>query len=136
MEKSPTLGLSHVSLSVNNVNASREFFEALGFHELPEMECSMPSHSLVLTDGMAIITLGQIQGKATPFDRRHNIGLHHISIRVRTMDDLAGLYKKSLKVPGVKDEFAPAPLEGTDMVRATVYEPSGIRVELTYHKIK
>jgi len=134
MAQTATCGLSHVALSVPNIQATRDFFEALGFHELPELECHMPNHSLMLTDGTAVITLWQIQGKAEQFDRRHNIGLHHISVRVRSMDDLYALYNKALMVKGVHDEFAPAPLAGTNLVRAMLYEPCGIRVELTYHK--
>ena len=83
-----TLGISQLALSVSNLKGSLEFFDALGFHRMSEMEGRIPDHSIILTDGSAIITLCQTQGQAHPFDRRHNVGLNHVAIRVASMEQL------------------------------------------------
>lgn len=132
MKGPTTLGISQLSLSVGNLAGTLEFFDTLGFHRLSEMEGRTPDHAMILTDGSAVVSLWQIPGDARPFDRRHNVGLNHVSIRVATMEQLQSLYEEVQRVGGVTVEHPPRDLEGTNFVRAVVHEPSGIPVELTF----
>jgi catechol 2,3-dioxygenase-like lactoylglutathione lyase family enzyme len=125
-----TAGISHVGLSVKDLDASFDFFEALGFNKIGEVE-SYPA--LFLSDGAVMITPWQTDEGATPFDRRKNVGLHHLAIKVPSMEALQAAYKKVLTVEGVESEFNPTALKGTPLYHAIVYEPSGNRIELTYH---
>jgi catechol 2,3-dioxygenase-like lactoylglutathione lyase family enzyme len=125
-----TAGISHVGLSVKDLDASFAFFAALGFNKIGEVE-SYPA--LFLSDGSAMITLWQTDEGATPFDRRKNVGLHHLAIKVPSMEALQVAYETVLKVEGVESEFTPTELKGTPLHHAMVYEPSGNRIELTYH---
>jgi catechol 2,3-dioxygenase-like lactoylglutathione lyase family enzyme len=125
-----TAGISHIGLSVKDLNASFAFFEALGYTKIGEVE-SYPA--LFLSDGASMITLWQTDEGATPFDRRKNVGLHHLAIKVPSMGALQAAYETVLKVEGVESEFEPTELKGTPLHHAIVYEPSGNRIEFTFH---
>jgi len=130
-----TSGFSHVGLSVSNLEASFQFFQVLGFNKVGGVD-SYPS--MFLSDGSSLLTLWQTEKDATPFDRRKNVGLHHLAIKVSSMEALEDTYKAVLKLDGVRVDgegaFGPQTLDGTRLAHAMVYEPSGNRIELTYHK--
>jgi catechol 2,3-dioxygenase-like lactoylglutathione lyase family enzyme len=129
-----TIGVSHVGLSVSNLDASLKFFEALGFKKAGGVE-SYPS--IFVSDGSSLITLWQTDEGATPFNRRKNVGLHHLAIKVRSIEALKKAFDIVSKVEGVRVDgegaFGPQALEGMPLTHAIVYEPSGNRIELTYH---
>ena len=130
-----TSGISHVGLSVSNLDASRQFFLALGFNKVGGVD-SYPS--IFLSDGSSLVTLWQTDDDATPFDRRKNVGLHHLAIKVSSKEALDEAYNTVKNLDGVRvngeGAFAPQPLEGTPLSHAMVYEPSGNRIEFTYHE--
>lgn len=124
-----TSGISHVGLAVSNLEASLTFFQALGFTKVGGID-SYPS--IFVSDGVSLVTLWQTKENSVPFDRTKNVGLHHLAIKVPSLDALHKAYETVLTVEGVKSDFAPAPLTGTPWVHAMVFEPSGCRIELTY----
>lgn len=133
--KNLTTGFSHVGLSVHNLDTSLKFFQALGFNKVGGVE-SYPS--IFLSDGSSLLTIWKTDEDYTPFDRRKNVGLHHLAIRVTSRDALDQAYKAVGEVEGTKVDgdgaFSPQKLEGTPLTHAMVFEPSGNRIELTFHE--
>ena len=129
-----TAGLSHVGLSVGNLDASFQFFEALGYKKVGGVE-DYPSY--FLSDGSLFLTLWQTDPNPVPFNRRSNVGLHHLALKMTSEHALQTAYDTVSKIPGVRIDgegaFAPQPLNGMNMTHAMVFEPSGNRIELTYH---
>ena len=129
-----TAGISHVGLSVSDIDASFQFFEALGFKKVGGVE-SYPS--FFLSDGSSLLTIWQTDANAVPFDRRKNVGLHHLAIKVTSREALDEAYAAVSKVKGTRLDgegaFRPEELVGTPLTHAMVFEPSGNRIELTYH---
>ena len=41
--------------------------------------------AVFLSDGNIMVTLWQAAAAAAPFDRRHNVGLHHLAFRLRDL---------------------------------------------------
>jgi lactoylglutathione lyase len=130
-----TTGISHVGLAVSDLDASFKFFEVLGYKKVGGVE-AYPS--FFLHDGTALLTLWKTEEDATPFNRRKNIGLHHLALKVTSRDALDQAFEAVKSVPGTRvtgeGAFPPAKLEGTSLTHAIVYEPSGNRIELTYHE--
>jgi lactoylglutathione lyase len=130
-----TIGFSHVGLSVSDLDASMKFFEALGFKKVGGVE-SYPS--IFLSDGSSLLTIWQTDEGATTFDRRKNVGLHHLAIKVPSLEALNKAFDVVSKVKGVRVDgegaFGPQSLDGMPLTHAIVFEPSGNRIELTYHE--
>jgi catechol 2,3-dioxygenase-like lactoylglutathione lyase family enzyme len=129
-----TDGISHVGLSVSKLDATLQFFEAIGFNKVGGVE-SYPSY--FISDGSSLITLWQTDEDATPFDRRKNVGLHHLAIKVPSLEALNEAYNAVQAIPGVRLDgegaFKPEKLNGTALTHAMVFEPSGNRIEFTFH---
>ncbi len=82
MTKPLTTGVHHVGLALPDIDAARDFFrDALGY-EMAGGVADYPAH--FVSDGSTLITLWQVSDPetATPFDRKKNIGLHHLAIGV------------------------------------------------------
>ena len=129
-----TFGVEHVGLAVKDVHETTRFFtDILGFSKLGERE-DYPA--IFLTDGITKITLWQVSNPttATPFDRRANIGLHHLAFKVENDAALDALYEKLKNVPNVVIEFAPELLGKGPSRHMMMYEPSGIRIEFIARK--
>lgn len=126
-----TNGISHVGLSVSNLEATLQFFKALGFNKVGGVD-SYPS--VFVSDGTSLLTLWQTDPNATPFDRRSNVGLHHLAVRVQSKEALDDAFHAVSQLERVRVEFKPQALEGMPLTHAMVYEPSGVRIELTYHE--
>ena len=78
-----TIGVDHVGLAVKNLESARRFFcECLGWKLVGENQ-SYPAS--FVSDGNGIVTLWQVEDseKCVPFDRRRNVGLHHLALKVR-----------------------------------------------------
>ncbi len=121
-----TQGIHHAGLTVPDLPAARAFFvEALGFDPVGEI----PDYpACFLSDGHVMITLWQAAdpASATAFDRRHNLGLHHLALIAPDLDTL----HVSLKQRGdVEVEFAPEPLGQGPTRHMMCAIPGGIRVE-------
>jgi lactoylglutathione lyase len=65
------------------------------------------------------------------------VGLHHLAIKVTSLDALNEAYKAVQAIPGVRVDgegaFGPEKLNGTTLTHAMVFEPSGNRIECTFH---
>lgn len=125
-----TRGAHHVGLTVPDLNAARRFFvEALGFApagEVPDYPAAFVS------DGTILITLWQAEDPASamPFDRRANIGLHHLALRVGNAASLDALHRELAGREDAAIEFQPESLGDTGLQHMMIRIPGNIRLEL------
>ena len=124
-----TQGAHHIGLTVPNLDQTRGFFvETLGYEQVGEV----PDYpAAFLSDGNIMITLWQSADpdNAVSFDRKNNIGLHHVALKVSDTDTLAGLYESLKQNAEVEIEFAPEPLGDLPVQHMMCYIPGEIRVE-------
>jgi catechol 2,3-dioxygenase-like lactoylglutathione lyase family enzyme len=107
MSDSVTLGIHHLGLAVPNLDEAVSFFtDALGWHVKGRNE-EYPA--AFVNDGTVTVTLWQIplSEMAVAFDRRRNIGLHHLAFAVRDFDSLIKVFDRVRAYPGVVIEFEP-----------------------------
>lgn len=123
-----TQGVHHVGLTVRDLPSTLHFFETvLGFKKVKE-DPDYPA--AFVTDGKILLTLWQaLSGKKTAFDRRSNIGLHHLALKVDGEENLNRVYDRLKRAEGVTIEFAPEPLRGGPTKHMMCAEPGGIRIE-------
>ena len=125
-----TEGIHHAGLTVPDLAAARGFFEqALGFEAVGEV----PDYPAVfLSDGNVMVTLWQAEDPAAakPFDRRRNLGLHHLALRVAGDESLDRLHGDLAERDDVEVEFAPESLGGGATRHMMCAIPGGIRLEL------
>lgn len=124
-----TSGFDHVGLTVKDLSASTSFFvDTLGW-ELKGENTSYPAS--FVSDGKMFIALWQATtpSKAIEFDRKNNVGLHHLAISVQNSDALNELYKRFKNAPSVVIEFAPELSYGGPARHMMIREPSGNRLE-------
>ena len=130
MNSARTQGAHHIGLTVPDLTAARHFFEdALGFNAVGEV----PDYPAVfLSDGTLMITLWQAEdpATATPFDRRRNIGLHHLALSVGSEDALRTLAGELLLRDDTDVEFEPEALGTTTIRHMMCRVPGNIRLEL------
>ena len=102
-----TYGFDHVGLSVRDLASSRKFFcDCLGWGVVGEW----PDYpAAFVSDGRGVLTLWQVESpdEAIAFDRRANVGLHHLAIAVVDRTGLDALYQRVSNWPGVVVEFGP-----------------------------
>lgn len=125
-----TAGIHHFGLAVSRLDATADFFiECLGW----KLAREVPAYpAKFVTDGNAFVTLWQTDAGATPFDRKKHVGLHHMAIKVDSKDELHALFEKVRAWPDVKVEFAPQALGDGPALHCMFFEPSGLRMELTW----
>jgi catechol 2,3-dioxygenase-like lactoylglutathione lyase family enzyme len=115
-------------LTVRNVQTTRDFFlDTLGFEQVGEV----PDYPAVfISDGTTMITLWQAQNPtaAIPFDRKGNIGLHHLALLVEA-GTLDVLHDRLKVADDVTVEFAPERLGKMAVRHMMCNIPGGIRVE-------
>jgi catechol 2,3-dioxygenase-like lactoylglutathione lyase family enzyme len=130
--ESGTHGIDHIGLSVRDLSSTRKFFcDGLGWQVLGERR-DYPA--VFVSDGHGIITLWQVESPstATAFDRRANVGLHHLAIAVVERAGLDALHKRLSNWPGVEVEFGPQPSGAGPKIHFMVLEPSGVRIEFAF----
>jgi catechol 2,3-dioxygenase-like lactoylglutathione lyase family enzyme len=125
-----TTGAHHVGLTVPDLDAATAFFcVTLGYKEVG----GNPAYpSKFVSDGATLITLWQAAdpATATPFDRKRNIGLHHLALGVADAGALDIVHARVAAHPGVTIEFPPEPIrEGAATRHFMCAMPGGIRVE-------
>ncbi|MBG6173139.1 catechol 2,3-dioxygenase-like lactoylglutathione lyase family enzyme [Labrenzia sp. EL_208] len=129
---SKTVGLNHLGLAVADLDQTKLFFEkVLGWTETARDD-AYPRNSI--TDGTLRLTLWQVDKSVSPrrFDRRLNIGLHHLALEVESEEELLRLADVVAAWPGVKVEFMPE-FMGTGPRKHMMFaEPGGIRLELVW----
>jgi catechol 2,3-dioxygenase-like lactoylglutathione lyase family enzyme len=127
-----TCGVDHVGLSVRDLEATRGFFcDCLGWHVVGER----PDYpAAFVSDGQQIVTLWRVQvpDQAVAFDRRANVGLHHLALAVADRAGLDALHERVASWPGVVVEFAPELSGKGPKIHFIVREPSGIRIEFAF----
>jgi len=127
--KPVTLGINHLGLAVKDLQKSASFFiETLGWQPAggdPEYP------AIFVTDQKSFVTLWQVEdpATATEFNRRRNVGLHHLAFTVGSLDELHALHEKFLKTDGVRIEFAPEFMGKGPTTHMMIREPSGNRLE-------
>jgi catechol 2,3-dioxygenase-like lactoylglutathione lyase family enzyme len=130
MTNALTTGAHHVGLAVPDLEAATNFFcVTLGYAEVG----GNPAYpSKFVSDGSTLITLWQVAvpASATPFDRKANIGLHHLALGVADAAALNIVYERVKAHPGARVEFAPEPIrEGSATRHFICAMPGGIRIE-------
>ena len=91
--------------------------------------------AIFVSDGSrVVITLWQVGApeRAVAFDRRANVGLHHLALAVADRAGLDALHERVAKWPEVVVEFAPELSGKGPKIHFMVQEPSGIRLEFAY----
>lgn len=127
-----TQGLNHLGLAVLDLQKTTWFFtDLLGWQE-SGYDSSYPRTAV--SDGSLRLTLWQVADpvSATAFDRRGNVGLHHLALEIESKEMLHALYQKLSQVPEVEIEFAPEMVGNGPRQHFMCYEPSGIRVEFIW----
>jgi lactoylglutathione lyase len=127
-----TRGINHLGLSVLDLEKTTRFFtEALRWSEIGR-DNSYPR--TVVSDGHARLTLWQVDHKLAiePFDRRKNVGLHHLALEVESDLRLSELARSMGSWPEVKIEFMPELVGKGPRKHMMLLEPGGIRVELIW----
>ena len=123
-----TAGPHHIGLTVPDLEAAVRFFtDGLGYTVVG----GNPDYPAVfVSDGAGMITLWRAEDPATarPFDRRRQIGLHHLALRVRD-GALDALHERLRSRDDVEIEFAPEPLRGGPTRHMMTLIPGGIRLE-------
>lgn len=127
-----TCGIHHVGLTVPDIDEARAFFcGALGFAEVG----GAPDYpAIFVSDGTAMLTLWRAVDPATAsaFDRKGNIGLHHLSLAVADADALERAWRAVGTYPGVVVDAKPGPMRpGSAARHFLVFIPGGIRLEFT-----
>ncbi len=129
-----TGGFDHVGLAVSDLDASTRFFvDALGF-KIGGRDKSYPA--VFMNNGEMGITLWQTDEGHVAFDRKKNVGLHHLAIKVPSFEALDSLYQAVKEVPGVVIEFSPELAYGGPAKHMMIREPSGNRLELVHRPSK
>jgi len=125
--KPMTNGGHHVGLTVSRLEASADFFvNLLGWAEV-RRDPVYPA--IFVSDGVLMLTLWEAKSAApTGFDRKQNIGLHHLALSVDDFEMLDAIHD-NLARHGVEIEFAPELLRAGPARHMMCYEPSGIRIE-------
>ncbi len=124
-----TEGINHLGLAVKDLDRSVAFFTGtLGWRTAG----GDPDYPAVfVTDGNAFVTLWQVTDPATvvEFNRKNNVGLHHLAFTVKSLKALHELHQKFLAVEGVRIEFAPEFMGQGPTTHMMIREPSGNRLE-------
>lgn len=124
-----TKGVHHVGLTTQNVEETAQFFtELLGFN-IVNRNPDYPA--IFISDGASMITLWEVQDKdrSNAFNRKNNIGLHHLALEVESLSELYNI-NNILIEHNVSIEFAPRSV-GVGTAQHMIFsEPGGIRIEL------
>lgn len=129
--------IDHLGLSVLNLEASENFFVKYGGFKVVKRDAKYPS-AFLKNDSIAI-TLWQVKDpdNAIRFNRKNNVGLHHVAFSVSSFKALDELYGELKNDKAVKIDFSPELLNKGPAKHMMVFEPSGNRIEFIYRpKVK
>ncbi|MCG9692703.1 VOC family protein [Vibrio sp. Isolate22] len=122
-----TKGVHHVGLTVSKLEESAKFFvEQLGWNEVKRN----PNYpAIFVSDGNIMLTLWDAKADSpVEFDRKANVGLHHLALLVESEGHLDELHKQFLN-SDVTVEFGPELVREGPAKHLMCYDPSGIRIE-------
>lgn len=123
-----TLGVHHVGLSVSDLGKAVAFFTGVLGHAKVAERPDYPA--AFVSDGKTLITLWQVENPdaCIAFDRRRNVGLHHMALRVADDAALDALHAR-LAAAGIEVEFSPEPLKSVGVRHMMCRMPGGPRLE-------
>ena len=127
-----TSGFDHIGLTVKDLDASTHFFiDVLGWKRAGG-DPRYPAN--FVTDGKMFLTLWAVQDtkNLTEFNRKSNVGLHHLAITISSFKLLEKIYQRAKAHPGVVIEFAPELAYGGPAKHMMLREPSGNRLEFKH----
>lgn len=125
-------GIDHVGLAVTKLESSKDFFvDILGF-KIKKHDPEYPAY--FLNNGYTTVTLWRVEDPETAilFDRRKNVGLHHLAFAVSSFEILDALHERLASYEGVEIEFTPELSSGGPAKHMMLREPSGNRIELVH----
>ncbi len=125
-----TAGFDHIGLAVSDLDASATFFVDVLDFKIRGRDKKYPA--AFLNNGSMTLTLWQTSDDAVKFDRKNNVGLHHLAIKATSFEALDALYEKMKSMPSVTIEFAPELFYGGPAKHMIFREPSGNRIEVIY----
>ena len=131
-----TKGMHHLGLAVKDLYKSAQFFtKILGWQESGYDE-TYPRTAV--SDGVIRLTLWQVENqlKAVAFNRKSNIGLHHLALEVEEEIMLIELFEKLKGIANVDIEFPPELLGAGPRKHFMCNEPGGIRIEFIWSGVK
>ena len=125
-----TKGPHHIGLTVSKLEESAAFFTSvLGWKEVRRKE-EYPA--IFVSDGNILITLWATkEDPPIQFNRRRNVGLHHLAFHIKAEEDLNNLHQTLLS-NGIHVEFPPEPVGQGPAKHMMCFEPSGIRIEFIW----
>lgn len=127
-----THGINHLGLTVLDLDQTTNFFiEILGWQQVGR-DNSYPR--TIVTDGRTRLTLWQVDRSldVQSFNRRRNIGLHHLALEIDTEEHLNELARLIAECPDAKIEFLPEPLGTSTRRHMMCLEPGGLRLEFIW----
>ncbi|MBV9842767.1 MAG: VOC family protein [Sphingomonadaceae bacterium] len=130
MSDALTCGVHHVGLAVPDLDAALGFFQDCLGWQLVGRDEAYPA--AFVSDGSVMVTLWRVADPATAgsFDRRANVGLHHLALAVADEAALLAAFEKVRRHRGVEVEFAPGPIRaGVDRKHFICAMPGGLRIE-------
>ena len=125
-------GIDHLGLTVRDIDETARFFvQVLGWKESGR-DGSYPRTAV--SNGMCRLTLWQATSdrSVNDFDRKQNIGLHHVAIEVPSKVDLTNAADAIRAFPGARLEFEPELVGQGPRMHVMFYEPGGLRLELIW----
>jgi catechol 2,3-dioxygenase-like lactoylglutathione lyase family enzyme len=127
-----TKGINHLGLTVRDLDQTTDFFTELLGWKLLARDDAYPRTTV--SDGTARLTLWQADRTRpmTEFDRKTNIGLHHLALEIENEEELLDLAARIRTWPGITIEFEPEPLGGGPRKHMMFTEPGGIRLEIIW----
>ncbi len=131
-----TKGMHHLGLAVKDLYKSAQFFtKILGWQESGYDE-TYPRTAV--SDGVIRLTLWQVENQleAVAFNRKSNIGLHHLALEVEEEIMLIELFEKLKGIANVDIEFPPELLGAGPRKHFMCNEPGGIRIEFIWSGVK
>ena len=105
MTEALTHGVHHVGLAVRDLDEATSFFcGTLGFKEVARND-AYPA--VFVSDGSVTLTIWRVTDpkNSVAFNRKTNIGLHHLALAVADQAALATVHERVRNHPGVVLEF-------------------------------
>lgn len=123
-------GIHHLGLAVSDLAGSCSFFcDLLGWTQVRKID-EYPA--IFVSNGSIMFTLWQTDESSAPFDRKRNVGLHHVALLMDSEEELIQLYKVLEKSDLAHIEFSPESLRDSLVQHMMCIEPSGIRIEFIW----
>jgi catechol 2,3-dioxygenase-like lactoylglutathione lyase family enzyme len=126
-----TKGINHLGLAVLDLDKTAKFFvDGLGWTESGR-DPTYPRTAV--SDGHVRLTLWQVdRSRPVGFDRRRNVGLHHLALEVSCEADLNSVMERLSTYPGLTIEFSPELVGNGPRKHMMCYEPGGLRIEFIW----